>query len=149
MARYRNGQKRGTTTSFTKVVRDSSERFMADAESVYQETNKILYDRLEEETPKDTGHLAGSLVATVSGNVESSGPTNVTTGEGSGRAESYMNIDSAKITDKINFFYRATYFLYVNYGTVNMRGRFWVERVRAEYPSIARAVARRYGLKVK
>lgn len=145
---------RGFLKAVNKWTRETEQRSL----DAFQEGSKDFYDALAEETPVDTGHLRGSLVATVNGATESSGPTNVYQGEGSGAAESYANIDAAKLGDRISYRYRATYWRRVNFGFVgmdslgrsyNQAGRFWIQRVGAQYRSIMRAAATRLKLRMK
>lgn len=146
MARSRTtATSRGFLQAVNKWTRETEERSL----EVFQDGSKDFYDALAVATPVDTGHLRGSLVATTRGTVESSGPTNTYQNEGSGAAESYMNIDAARLGDKINYNYRALYWYFVNYGTVHMPGRFWIQEVGARYRSIMRAAAARHKMRMK
>lgn len=136
---------RGFLSAVNKWTKDTEERSLA----AFQDGSKDFYDALAEATPVDTGALRGSLVATVNTEAQSVYPTNVFTEEGNGAAESYSNIDSAKLGDKIAYRYRAPYWEYVNYGTSRMAGRFWIQAVGARYRSIMRAAATRNKLRMK
>ena len=155
MARRRNAAtSRGFLQSINKWTRETEQR----STDAFQEGSKDFYDQLAAATPVDTGHLRGSLVATVNGNAQSSGPTNVFFAEGSGAAESYVNIDNAKLGDRISYQYRATYWRRLNFGffgpdslgrVYNQPGRFWIEQVGARYRSIMRAAATALRMKMK
>lgn len=136
---------RGFLNSVNKWCRETEERSL----EAFQDGSKDFYDALAEATPVDTGHLRGSLVATVNTLTESSGPTNIYTDEGNGAAESYGNIDASKLGDRIAYRYRAGYWEYVNYGTSKMAGRFWVQAVGSRYRSIMRAAATRNRMRMK
>ncbi len=148
------GTTRGFLASVNKWTRETHER----SEDAFREGSKDFYDALESATPRLTGNLRGSLVATVNGNIERSGPTNLDYAEGSGRAESYVNIDNAKLGDRISYKYRALYWRRLNYGMVgydslgrfiNQAGRFWIQTVGSRYRSIMRAAASRLRMKMK
>lgn len=144
-------RKRGvaTTRGFLKTVNKWTNETPERALAVFQEGSKDFYDIMAASTPVDTGHLRGSLIATVNTEPNPIGPTNEYRSEGNGAAQSYVNIDNAKLGDRINYSYLATYWRYVNYGTVNMAGRFWIEAVGAEYRSIMRDAARRLKMRIK
>lgn len=145
---------RGFLNAVNKWTRETEER----SQDAFREGAKDFYDAIAAATPVDTGHLRGSLVATVNGATESQAPTNVFYAEGSGAAESYSNIDNAKLGDKISYRYRATYWARVNFGFVgvdslgrmyNQAGRFWIQAVGSRYRSIMRAAATRLRMKMK
>lgn len=154
MAKRGNATNRGFLQAVSKWTRETEER----STDAFREGSKDFYDALEAATPRLTGNLRGSLVATVNGNVEMSGPTNLDYAEGSGKAESYVNIDNAKLGDRIGYSYRALYWRRLNFGMVgydsagrfvNQAGRFWIQAVGARYRSIMRAAATRLRLKMK
>lgn len=154
MARRSASTTRGFLQAVNKWTKETEER----SNDAFREGAKDFYDTLEANTPRLTGNLRGSLVATVNGRIERSGPTNLDYAEGAGRAESYVNIDNAKIGDRISYRYRALYWARLNFGMVgydsagryiNQAGRFWVEAVGSSYRSIMRAAATRLRLKMK
>lgn len=154
MAVRSGGTKRGFLKSVNKWTLETKERSL----DAFQDGCKDFYDALAAATPVDTGNLRGSLVASVNGSTESQGPTNLFYQEGNGAAESYANIDGAKLGDKIIYRYRATYWRRLNYGFVgfdrlgrlyNQAGRFWIEQVGARYRSIMRAAATRLKMRMK
>ena len=148
------GTSRGFLQAVNKWTRETQER----SEDAFREGAKDFYDALESNTPRLTGNLRGSLVATVNGVAEMSGPTNLDYAEGSGRAESYVNIDNAKLGDRITYRYRALYWRRLNYGfygsdslgrMISQPGRFWIQQVGSRYRSIMRAAATRLRLRMK
>ena len=154
MARRTSATTRGFLQAVNKWTKETEER----STDAFREGAKDFYDALESNTPRLTGNLRGSLVATVGGNPEASGPTNLDYAEGSGRAESYVNIDNAKLGDRIAYRYRALYWARLNFGFTgfdslgrfyNQAGRFWIEQVGARYRSIMRAAATRLRMKMK
>lgn len=136
---------RGFLKAVNKWTRETEERSL----EVFQDGSKDFYDAMASATPVDTGALRGSLIATANTDIETQSLTNVYTEEGNGAAISYTNIDNAKLGDRINYSYRNTYWYYVNYGTVKMAGRFWVQEVGARYRSIMRAAAARHKMRMK
>jgi len=154
MARRSAATTRGFIQSVNKWTLQTQER----SEDAFQEGAKDFYDALEANTPRLTGNLRGSLVATVNGSSERSGPTNLDYAEGSGRAESYVNIDNAKLGDRISYRYRAGYWARLNFGFTgfdslgryySQAGRFFVEATGSRYRSIMRAAATRLRMKMK
>lgn len=154
MARRTTATTRGFLNSVSKWTKETEER----STDAFREGSKDFYDELEANTPRLTGNLRGSLVATVNGATERSGPTNLDYAEGSGRAESYVNIDNAKLGDRISYRYRALYWRRLNFGFVgadslgrvySQAGVFWIERVGARYRSIMRKAASALKLRMK
>lgn len=154
MARRTTATTRGFLASVNKWTKETEER----STDAFREGSKDFYDELEANTPRLTGNLRGSLVATVNGATERSGPTNLDYAEGSGRAESYVNIDNAKLGDRISYRYRALYWRRLNFGftgadalgrVYNQAGRFWIQQVGARYRSIMRRAATRLRMKMK
>ena len=155
MARRGNS---ATSRGFLKAVNKWTKETEKRSLDAFQEGSKDFYDLLVSVTPRDTGHLRGSLVATVNGADVAAFPTNVDIGEGSGRAESYVNIDNAKLGDRITYSYRATYWKRVNYGFVGLdrlgryfsqSGQFFVERAGSQYRSVMRRAATALKMKMK
>lgn len=154
MARGNNATTRGFLQSVNKFVKETEERSL----DAFQEGSKDFYDLLVSESPRDTGHLRGAWVATVNGAPVAAFPTNIDVAEGSGRAESYVNIDNAKLGDRITYSNRATYFRRVNNGFVgtdslgrfyNQIGQYFVERAGAQYRSVVRRAASALKLRMK
>lgn len=155
MARIRGSA--GTTRGFLQAVNTWTRETEERSEDAFREGVKDFYDTLAANTPVDTGNLRNSLVATKSGHAEAQGPT----GPGyqnSGVAQSYMEIDSLKLGERISLIYRATYARRLNYGFVgldslgryyNQAGRHWIEAVGGRYRSIMRAAASRLRLRMK
>lgn len=155
MARRGNN---ATTRGFLKSVNAWTKATEERSLDAFQEGSKDFYDLLVSVTPRDTGHLRGSLVATVNGSDVAAFPTNIDISEGSGRAESYMNIDRAKLGDRITYSYRAIYWKRVNYGFVgrdrlgryfSQAGQFFVEKAGSQYRSVMRAAATALRMKMK
>lgn len=154
MARGNNATTRGFLKSVNLWVKETEERSL----DAFQEGSKDFYDLLVAESPRRTGHLRGAWVATVNGDLPQQFPTNIDIGEGSGRAQSYLNIDNSKIGDKITYSNRATYFRRVNNGffgadrlgrVFNQAGQFFVERAGAQYRSVMRRAATAYKIRMK
>ena len=134
---------------------------MERSEMAFQNGLLDFYDALADETPVKTGNLRNSLVATVNGNTTTvTGPGNTSQDSTyrSGAESSIANIMSAKLGDKVSFFYNATYARRVNNGFVgfdslgryfNQAGRFWIERVGARYKPIMRGAATRLKMAMK
>lgn len=147
----------GTTRSFLKTVERSIEKFNISAEDVLRNSALDMFDKMKEATPVDTGNLRNSLVVSVNG---PSSPTVTGPGLGpsddtfrSGAEQSISNIMSAKVGDKISFYYGAVYARIQNYGFsgfdkngrfMNIAGKFWIERVGSQWRSTMRAVANKF-----
>ncbi len=155
MARIRGSA--GTTRGFLKSVNQWTRETEERSTDAYREGVKDFYDAMAAATPVDTGNLRNSLVATKSGYAETQNPT----GPGyanSGVSQSYMEIDSLTLGDRISLIYRATYARRLNYGFVgvdslgryyNQAGRHWIEAVGGRYRSIMRSAASRLGMRMK
>lgn len=153
--------KRGTTRGFLQAVNKWTRETEERSEQAFQNGALDFYDALSAATPVITGNLRNSLQATVNGQTaQVTGPGRSASDSTyrSGAETSIANIMSAKVGDKISYFYTATYFRRVNYGFVgydslgryyNQSGRFWLQAVEARYRSIMRAAATRLRLASK
>lgn len=153
--------KNGTTRGFLQAVNKWTKETPERAEEAFQNGLLNFYDALSDATPVDTGNLRNSLTATVNGSSTTVTGPGSSSGDStfrSGAESSIANIMSAKLGDKVSFTYNATYFRRLNYGFTgfdslgrfyNQAGRFWVQRVGAQYRSIMRAAATRLRLAMK
>lgn len=141
----------GTTRGFLNAVNKWTKETEQRSEDALREGVKDFYDALRQATPVDTGNLRNSLRASKQGVQAASFPS----GPGyanSSIAQSYGEIDSMKLGDRITLAYAATYARRLNYGFTgtdslgryyNQAGRFWIEAVGSRYRSIMRAAATR------
>lgn len=153
--------KAGTTRGFVQAVNKWTKETEERSETAFQNTVLEFYDALRDATPVDTGNLRNSLVASVGGSqqmVTGPGLNSSDSGFRSGAETSIANIMNAKLGDRISFLYSATYARRLNYGFTgydslgryyNQPGRFWIQRVGAQYRSIARRVATALRMQMK
>lgn len=145
------GTSRGFLQAVNKWTRETEER----SEEAFQNGLLNFHDELARETPVLTGNLRNSLVASVN----SEGLQQVVTGPGTGPQDdtyrggaeaSIAAIMRAKIGDRVSFLYGAPYARRQNNGftgtdslgrSYSQPGKFWIERVGAQYRSIMRAAA--------
>lgn len=148
---------RGFLNAVNKWTKETEERSL----QAYQNGALDFYDRLSQETPVLTGNLRNSLTASVGGGQQMvTGPGNNAQDNTfrSGAETSIANIMNAKLGDRITYAYAAPYADRLNYGFTgtdslgrhyNQPGRFWIQRVGAEYRSIMRAAATRLRMAAK
>lgn len=153
----------GTTRGFLKAIDNWTKETEGKSERAFQNGLLDFYDELAAATPVDTGNLRNSLGANIVGG--SAGAT--VTGPGStssdstfrgGASGAIATIMRAKIGDRVQFVYGATYARRLNLGFTgfdklgryyNQPGRFWIERVGSRYRSIMRNAASRFRMKMK
>src|SRR5690606_27494428 len=105
----------GTTRGFLKAVSKWTTETEERMDDVLREASKDLYDQLYQATPVDTGNLRNSLRASKQGVQAQSYPS----GPGyanSSIAQSYQEIDSLKVGERIQMAYAATYARRLEYG---------------------------------
>lgn len=141
----------GTTRGFLKAVSKWTTETEERMDDVLREASKDLYDQLYQATPVDTGNLRNSLRASKQGVQAQSYPS----GPGyanSSTAESYQEIDSLKVGERIQMAYAATYARRLELGFTgydslgryySTPGRFWVRTVSSRWRGIVREAARR------
>lgn len=153
----------GTTRGFLKAIDKWTQETEEKSERAFQNGLLDFYDELAAATPVDTGNLRNSLGANIVG--QGAGAT--VTGPGSTSADSTFRggasgaiatIMRAKIGDRVQFVYGATYARRVSKGFVgldrlgryyNQRANPWIERVGSRYRSIMRAAASRLRMQMK
>lgn len=151
----------GTTRGFLQAVNKWTKATEERSTEAYQNGAIDFYDALSRETPVLTGNLRNSLVAHVGDATMTVTGPGLTSGDNtnrSGASESIANIMRAKLGDRISYVYHATYARRLNNGffgvdslgrSYNQAGRFWIERVGAQYRSIMRAAATRLRMDMK
>lgn len=153
----------GTTRGFLKAIDKWTQETEEKSERAFQNGLLDFYDELAAATPVDTGNLRNSLGANIVGQgagatVTGPGNTSADSTFRGGASGAIATIMRAKIGDRVQFVYGATYARRLNLGFTgfdrlgryyNQPGRFWIERVGSRYRSIMRAAASRLRMQMK